>query len=320
MPPRGSGIVTSTMAERGTHISVLLPELVDGLAVTPGGSYIDCTLGAGGHAYAALTASMPGGRLLGLDADPRAIQTARERLRPFQGSHVLVNENFSRVRAVAEEHGFLQVQGVYFDLGISSLQLDEPGRGFSFLHDDPLDMRFGPGQSRTAAELVNEATPEALARVIYTYGEEPRSRAIARRIVAARPVETTTHLAELVRQAAPGPQRHIHPATRTFQALRIWVNDEMASLELGLEQAISLLAPQGRIVVIAFHSLEDRIVKDLFARESRDCICPPRLPMCVCGHKATLGRITRKVIVPSQEEQQRNPRSRSAKMRVAEKS
>ncbi len=311
--------MVNAMAERASHISVLLSELLHGLSVTAGGSYIDCTLGAGGHAHAVLSASMPGGRLLGLDADPRAIETAQERLRPFQDSYVLINENFARVRDAAEEHGFLHVQGIYFDLGISSMQLDEPGRGFSFLHDDPLDMRFGPGQTRTAAELVNEATPEELARVIYTYGEEPRSRAIARRIFAARPVETTMQLAELVRQAAPGPQRHIHPATRTFQAIRIWVNDEMASLEIGLEQAIALLAPQGRIVVISFHSLEDRIVKDLFARESRDCICPPRLPMCVCGHKATLGRVTRKVIVPSQEEQQSNPRSRSAKMRVAEK-
>ncbi|MBF8299490.1 MAG: rRNA small subunit methyltransferase [Dehalococcoidia bacterium] len=308
-----------SMTQPALHISVLLHELIEGLAVISGGRYIDCTLGGGGHAKAVLSASMPGGRLLGMDADPRAVETAGEALSPFYGHYTIVNENFGNLEVVAHQHGFSQVQGIYFDLGLSSLQLDEPGRGFSFLHDDPLDMRFGPWQTRTAAELVNDATVEELARVIHAYGEEPRSWAIARRVAAARPVTSTKQLADLIREAAPVRTRHIHPATRTFQALRIWVNDELAVLEKALEQAVGLLAPGGRIAVIAFHSLEDRIVKDFFASESRDCICPPRLPVCVCGHKAVLKRITRRVIVPTQSEQGTNPRSRSARLRVAER-
>ena len=301
------------------HVSVLLPEVIRGLGVVPGGTYIDCTLGAGGHAEAVLQFAVPGGRLLGIDADPNAIAEARERLAPYQGAFVLVNNNFVNLAQVARETGYREAGGVLFDLGLSSMQLAEPGRGFSFQHDDPLDMRFGPDQERTAADLVNDATVEELAKVLWEYGEESRSRPIARAVEAARPVRTTAELAEIVRRAAPGPQRHIHPATKTFQALRIWVNEELEHLESALEQAVEVLRPGGRVSVIAFHSLEDRIVKDFFQRESRDCICPPGLPMCVCGHKASLSRVTRKVIQPSEEEQRENPRSRSAKLRVAEK-
>jgi 16S rRNA (cytosine1402-N4)-methyltransferase len=301
------------------HISVLLPELVAGLAVVPGGRYVDCTIGAGGHAEAVLRAAQPGGRLLGLDADPAALGLAAGRLSEFGGAAVLVHANFSHLAETASDHRFTAVQGVYFDLGVSSMQLDTPERGFSFQHEAPLDMRFSPDQARSAAELVNEAPEAEIARILYRYGEEPRSRAVARRIVASRPIETTTQLAEVVRQALPGPHQRIHPATRVFQAIRIWVNDELEALESALEQAAGLLAPGGRIGVISFHSLEDRIVKEYFQRESRDCICPPRLPACICGHQASLRLVNRQVIIPSAGEQQENPRSRSAKLRIAEK-
>ena len=307
------------MTKPWEHTSVLLPELVQRLEVRSGGRYIDCTLGAAGHAEAVLEGAVPGGRLLGLDADPHAIAVARERLERFGGAFAFANRNFVELEAAAEEQGFDDADGVYFDLGLSSMQLAEPGRGFSFLHDDPLDMRFSPSRDRTAADLVNEAPVEELARVIYEYGEEPKSRSIARRIEAARPVRSTAQLAEIVRSAAPGPQRHIHPATRTFQALRIWVNDELGHLQQALDQAIHVLKPGGRIAVISFHSLEDRIVKDYFKKESTDCICLSKLPICVCGHVASLRRVTRKVIQPGEVELRDNPRSRSAKLRVAEK-
>ena len=255
------------MTQPREHISVLLPELLDGLQIRPGGRYIDCTLGAGGHAAAVLAAALPGGRLLGLDADPQAIAVARRRLAASSGSCSLVNVNFAQLKETAYQEGFEQVDGVYFDLGLSSMQLAEPGRGFSFLHDDPLDMRFSPDQERTAADLVNDAPMDELVRVLFEYGEESRSRAIARAIEAARPVRTTAELAEIVRRAAPGPQRHIHPATKTFQALRIWVNEELEHLESALEQAAEVLRPGGRVAVISFHSLEDRIVKDFFQKE-----------------------------------------------------
>ena len=301
------------------HISVLPRELVEGLAVTPGGIYVDGTLGPGGHAAVVLAASSPGGRLLGIDADPRAIRAAERRLQEWRGQYVLVNDTFANLQAVCASLGFARVNGVYFDLGLSSLQLGEPERGFSFQADDPLDMRFGPLQSRTAADAVNGLSQEELARVLWACGEEPRSRAIARRIVAARPVRSTAELARIVASASRGPRGRIHPATRTFQALRIWVNDELAALETALRQAVIVTGPGGRIGVISYHSLEDRMVKQWFRQESTDCICPPGLPVCVCGHQASLRLITRRPLAPSEEEVQRNPRSRSAKLRIAER-
>ena len=300
------------------HIPALAQELVQGLHVIPGGLYVDCTAGGGGHAEAVLGASAPGGRLLGIDADPQAIRAAQRRLQRFQGDILLVNDNFANLQEIAERHGFGRVHGVYFDLGLSTLQLEEPGRGFSFQREDPLDMRLSDRQRRTAADLVNDSPLEELAQVLRSYGEERRSRAIARRIVAERPIQTTGQLARLVQRAAPFPGGRIHPATRTFQALRIWANDELANLERALRQTLRIMAPGGRIAAISYHSLEDRAVKTLFKQESTDCICPPGIPICSCGHKATLRILTRKVIVPSAGEIERNPRSRSARLRIAE--
>lgn len=309
----------SSAAPTAVHISVLREELVRGLQVVPGGRYVDCTVGGGGHAEAVLEASAPGGRLLGIDADPRAIRTAERRLSRFQGSYLLFNDNFANLRAICEKTGFLPVHGVYFDLGLSSLQLEEPARGFSFQRDEPLDMRFSDRQAVTAADIVNTYSEGELARVLWTYGEEPRSRAIARRIVGRRPLRTTGELAQLIEQMGPRRRGRIHPATRVFQALRICVNDEIANLEQALRQAIEVLGRSGRLVLISYHSLEDRVVKRWFQRESTDCLCPPPVPVCVCGHKATLRLITRRVLTPSAQEIQRNPRSRSAKLRIAER-
>lgn len=307
------------MVEPRQHISVLLEELVHGLAVVRGGMYVDCTLGGGGHAEAVLKSASPGGRLLGIDADPRAIRTADRRLWQFEGAYVLVNENFEHLGEIAKRQGFGRVNGVYFDLGLSSMQLAEEGRGFSFQRDEALDMRFGSGQNKTARDLLNEESPAEIARALRLYGEEPKAWAIARRVEAARPLRTTGDLVRVI-EGVTGPQRgHVHPATRTFQAIRIWVNDELGILEAALRGAVGLLGSSGRLAVISFHSLEDRIVKTLFKEESRDCICPPGLPMCVCGHKASLRLVNKRVIEASAEEVRENPRSRSAKLRVAEK-
>jgi 16S rRNA (cytosine1402-N4)-methyltransferase len=285
----------------------------------PGQRFMDGTIGAGGHAEAILQASSPDGRLLGLDADPAALRLARERLAPYLGRFHLENASFTRLAAVAHTHGFAPVDGILLDLGLSSMQLTASERGFSFQSEGPLDMRFDPRSPTTAADLVNRLPQEELADVLYQYGEERRSRAIARAIVAARPLHTTQELAGVVARAAGGRDRSkIHPATRTFQALRIAVNDELEALRETLPQAVSLLAPGGRLAVISFHSLEDRIVKNFFLQESKDCLCPPEQLVCTCGHRATLRIITRKPITAGSSETQANPRARSAKLRVAE--
>ena len=301
-----------------THAPVLTEEAIRFLAVQPGGRYVDCTLGAGGHARAIMEAASPGGLLLGLDADPKAIAAAARTLEPFGQSLRLVEANFRELEAICRRHNFIPVHGVLFDLGLSSLQLAEPGRGFSFQADAPLDMRFNPSQQLTAAEIVNLYAEEELADVIWRYGEEPGSRRIARAVVRARPVRTTRQLAEIVSRTVPGRGR-IHPATRTFQALRIAVNDELGALESGLEQAVAVLGRGGRLVVISFHSLEDRIVKQFLQRESRDCICPPENITCTCGHHATLRLLTKHTVTPRPDEVANNPRSRSARLRAAEK-
>ncbi len=300
------------------HIPVLLPQTISGLALQPDAACIDGTLGGAGHAEALLIATAPGGRLLGLDADPAAIERSRVRLAPFGSRATLVQASFRQMADVAAAHGFAALQAILLDLGMSSFQLAEAERGFSFLGEGPLDMRMNPGTALTAAEIVNEWPVEELADVIYQYGEEPRSRRIARAIITARPLRTTTELAAAVSRAIGG-HAHIHPATRVFQALRIKVNDELGTLEAVLPQIVTLLAPGGRFAVITFHSLEDRIVKQFIQRETRDCLCPPRLPRCVCGHKATLKIVTRKPIQPDEAEVVANPRSRSAKLRIAEK-
>ncbi|MBI4303559.1 MAG: 16S rRNA (cytosine(1402)-N(4))-methyltransferase RsmH [Chloroflexi bacterium] len=301
------------------HIPVLLNETIKALAVRPGGRYIDCTLGGGGHAAAILEHSWPGGQLLGIDADPEALQIARARLERYRESILLVNDNFANLEAICYKYDFFPVHGVLFDLGLSSIQLETEGRGFSFQQEAPLDMRFDRHQKLTAADIVNTYSEAELAHLLLDYGEEWHSRQIARHIVRERPVETTTQLASIVERAVGGRRGKIHPATKTFQALRIAVNNELQNLESALGQAINVLGFEGRLVVISYHSLEDRIVKQFMQRESRDCICPPGTPACVCGHKARLWLINKKVITPSPEELALNPRSRSARLRVAER-
>lgn len=298
------------------HVPVLYREVLTGLQVRPGGCYIDATIGAGGHAAGILDTSTPDGRLLGLDADPEAVAFAQSALRHFGDRALVVAANFREIKAVAIAHGFEQVDGVLMDLGFSSRQLAAADRGFSFDRDGPLDMRLNPNQELTAADLIEELSESELADLIWRYGEERHSRRIARAIVAARPVTTTGQLAGLVAKAV-GHREKIHPATRVFQALRIAVNDELGALAEALPQARDLIRPGGRLAVIAFHSLEDRLVKQFYQQEARDCICPPDVPMCVCGHMATLGLITRKPIRPSDEEIGQNPRSRSARLRIA---
>lgn len=303
----------------GTHIPVLFHAVLDGLLVRPGGRYIDATVGGGGHAAGMLAASSPDGRLLGLDRDPAAVEAARVHLSLYARRVVLVHSSFARLAEVARAYHFFPADGILFDLGLSSLQLADLTRGFAFMADGPLDMRFDPAQGGpTAAVLVNSLSAGELATLLYRYGEEEQARRIAEAIVAARPLHTTKELAIVVERAV-GRRGRIHPATRTFQALRIAVNEELAALEAALPRAVEILAPGGRLAVIGFHSLEDRLVKRFLRRESRDCICPPEAPVCTCGHRAALRLVTTKPVRPAADEVAANPRSRSARMRVAEK-
>lgn len=302
------------------HEPVLLREVVAVLDPQPGGRFIDGTVGAGGHAAALLEATAPDGRLLGFDRDPAALGFAARRLAPFGRRFTPVAGSYGDMAAVAPAHGFAAVDGILLDLGLSSRQLDDPERGFSFLKDGPLDMRFDPRQGATAADLINNLSAEELTDLFRRYGEETQSRRIARLVVTHRPMETTTELAGLIereigRRGRPGR----HPATKVFQALRIAVNDELAEVERGLRAAVDLLHPGGRLAVISFHSLEDRIVKQFFRAATRDCVCPPAQPVCTCGARATLHRVTRKAVQASVEEIAANPRSRSARLRVAAK-
>ena len=305
------------------HQPVLYHEIIHALQPSRGGLFIDATLGAGGHAAGILEASSPDGRLLGLDVDPQALDLAQERLATFAGRAVIVQASYTELEQQAGRLGWKAIDGILLDLGVSSMQLDTPERGFSSQTDAPLDMRFDPRSPATAASLVNTLPEAELADIIYRYGEERSSRHIARAIVQARPIETTHQLAEVVLRASPGHgtyrRERLHPATRTFQALRIAVNRELEAIEIVLPQAVSLLRAGGRLAVISFHSLEDRIVKQYMRRESQDCICPPRRPVCTCGHRATLVEITRRPIRPQDAEVERNPRARSARLRVAEK-
>lgn len=302
------------------HQPVLYQDIIHALQPHREGKYVDGTVGAGGHASGILEASRPNGQLLGLDVDPQALALARTRLAPFGPRAILIQASYTSLTVQLTGLAWAAVDGIVLDLGVSSMQLDTPGRGFSFREDAPLDMRFDPTQpdTPTAADLVNTLPESDLADLIYRYGEERHSRRVARAILYARPIHTTGHLASVIAKAVHGGT-HLHPATRTFQALRIAVNGELDAVEMVLPQAIQALAPGGRLAVIAFHSLEDRIVKEYFRRESRDCICPPRHPMCVCGHKAIIQEITRKPIQADDEEVETNPRARSAKLRVAEK-
>ena len=299
------------------HVPVLLREVLDALAPHPEGRYIDGTGGGGGHSEALLAAG-PHSRLLVLDADPAAVERIRRRLQPFGERAVVVQSNFRHLAAVAQAHDFTAVDGILLDLGLSSDQLELEARGFALLRDAPLDMRFDPTTGSSAADLVNTLPERELADLIYGYGEERHSRRIARAIVQARPLHSSGQLAAVIEKSI-GRRERIHPATRTFQALRIAVNDEMSSLSETLPQAVSLLRPGGRLAVISFHSLEDRIVKQFMQREAKDCLCPPEVLVCQCGHRATLRLITRKPVEASAAEVDLNPRSRSAKLRVAER-
>jgi 16S rRNA (cytosine1402-N4)-methyltransferase len=306
------------------HYPVLYNEIIHALSPADGGFYIDGTVGAGGHAYGILEASSPGGQLLGFDLDPAALEIARKRLAPFGSRAVLVKDSYTNLKVHQQRLSWDLVDGILLDLGISSMQLDSTERGFSFQHDTPLDMRFDPGSKITAAELVNEWSEGELAEILFLFGEERRARKIARAIVQSRPVTTTRQLAEIVNQAvggkgARGRQSRLDPATLTFQAIRIAVNRELDSIKAVLPEAIDVLKPGGRLAVISFHSLEDRLVKQFFRRESLNCICPPKVPVCTCGHVASIREITRKPVQPSEAEVQKNPRSRSARLRVAEK-
>jgi 16S rRNA (cytosine1402-N4)-methyltransferase len=301
------------------HLPVLYNEIIHAMQPKCGGLYVDGTVGAGGHAWGIMQASNPDGQLLGLDIDPQAIVLARDKLAEFGERVQLVQASYTALLKQLAELRWQQVDGVLLDLGLSSMQLDTPLRGFSFQTEAPLDMRFDPDGKTSAADLVNMLDEDELADLLYNYGEERRSRQVARAIVNARPIITTTQLANVVAGATSGGKSGIHPATRTFQALRIAVNGELEALEEFLPQTLQALRTGGRLAIISFHSLEDRIVKQFMRTESRDCICPPPQPICTCGHKATLREIMGKPIRPQENEIRNNVRSRSARLRVAER-
>lgn len=307
------------------HLPVMVEEVMTALSPLAGSFQIDATVGGGGHALRILEAATPGGRLLGLDADGAAIARTARRLARFGDRVVLRQANFEAIGQVAEEEGFGSVDGVLLDLGLSSYQLADDARAFSFRAHGPLDMRFDVTRGIPASELVATLDEAALAQLFRDYGEEPHARRFARAIVFARaeaPIETGEQLAALIERSAPAPRpgpgrRRIHPATRVFQALRIAVNRELDVLPTALEGALALLRPGGRLVVISYHSLEDRIVKRFLAAERRGCICPPRLPVCVCGRAPRLAPVGPQPLMPTEAEVAHNPRARSAKLRVA---
>ncbi|GAC1301707.1 MAG: 16S rRNA (cytosine(1402)-N(4))-methyltransferase RsmH [Ktedonobacteraceae bacterium] len=313
------------------HVPVMLEEVLKFLQPEPGGHYIDGTLGGGGHTEALLERSTPNGKVLGIDADIQALARVRERLAESvsSGQLVLAHGNFAELARIVDEAGFVSIQGIVLDLGFSSHQMDNPERGFAFSADGPLDMRLDQSEGMSAADLVNSASEQELANIIWRYGEEKRSRQIARRIVHERAkgaITRTAQLAKLVAAGVPYKSGAIHPATKTFQALRIAVNHELERLEAVLPQMLEVLSVRGetdgkdggRMVVISFHSLEDRLVEEFMRREAKDCICPPQVPVCVCGHKARLRLLTPKPVIPTSEEVSANPRARSAKLRAAE--
>ena len=301
------------------HQPVLYKEIIHALQPQAGGRYVDGTLGAGGHARGIMEASAPDGQLLGLDVDPQALAIARRNLAPYEQRIHLAQASYTSLATQLAQLGWVAVDGILLDLGASSMQFDTPERGFSILHDAPLDMRFGTQAVQTAADLVNTSSERELADLIYQYGEERDSRKIARAIVKARPIHTTRELVAAIESVSPRRGDRVHPATRTFQALRIAVNEELDSIETVLPQAVDALKPGGRLAVISFHSLEDRIVKDFFREQSKDWVNPPYEQIYEEERKAALKEVNRKPIVPSDEEIKSNPRARSAKLRIAEK-
>ena len=312
------------------HIPVLCDKVVNFLKPKPDGVYIDGTVGLGGHSAAILKTSAPDGRVIGIDLDVEALTVANDRLHTFGERYALINGNFAEMDVLLERHSVQAVDGILLDLGVSSLQLDTPHRGFSFKHTGPLDMRMNLGQgldsdeetTLTAMQVVNESTMDALVDIFRRYGEERFAKRIAHRIVQARQqglITTTTQLAEVVKRAVPQTASKIHPATRVFQALRIHVNTELENLVVGLDVAISLLKSGGCLCVITFHSLEDRIVKRCFQTCARTCICPPKMPICICEHSPSVEIVTKRPVLPGAAEIQHNPRARSAKLRAARK-
>lgn len=302
------------------HVSVLRQETIDNIVTNPSGIYVDCTLGGGGHTYALAQRLNKDALIIGLDQDKDAIAAATERLSDISCRHILVQRNFRYIHEVLDELGIEAVDGIMFDLGVSSYQLDTPERGFSYMQDGPLDMRMDNSRTKSAYEVVNTYGQEELYHVIKEYGEERWAKRIAAFIVNARqekPIERTSELVSIIKKAIPAGARKDgpHPAKRTFQAIRIEVNDELGILHDALEHAAQCLKPGGHICVITFHSLEDRITKKTFKLMATDCICPPDMPVCVCHHKAIL-TVKRQPIVPSEEELKQNPRARSAKLRV----
>ena len=306
------------------HKPVLLEECIEALRIRPDGVYLDGTLGRAGHSLEIAKRLTGGGRLIAIDRDETALAAAEERLAPYRDRVTLVHSNFSRLGEVLEELGIAGVDGMLFDLGVSSPQLDEPARGFSYMHDAPLDMRMDGAAPLTAREVVNLWSYDELRRILLEYGEERYAAAIAKSIVRARetaPIETTLQLAELIRRAMPAAalREKQHPAKRSFQAIRIAVNDELGELPPMLEAAERGLNVGGRLAVISFHSLEDRIIKQTLQKLATGCTCPPEFPVCVCGKKPKMKLVTRKPIVSGETELAYNPRARSAKLRVAEK-
>ncbi|MFB9750482.1 16S rRNA (cytosine(1402)-N(4))-methyltransferase RsmH [Paenibacillus hodogayensis] len=313
------------------HVTVLKEESVEALHIEENGIYVDCTMGGAGHSSLIASKLGDAGRLIAFDQDDVALANGRTMLAPYGERAVLVKSNFRYLRSVLagldfvpKKDGVPQVNGILFDLGVSSPQLDEAERGFSYNHDAELDMRMDRDTELTAATIVNEWSAQEIAKILFEYGEEKFSRKIAAELVAARAqgrIATTGQLVELIKEAIPAAARRTgpHPAKRSFQALRIAVNDELGAFEDALSDSIRCLAPGGRVAVITFHSLEDRICKHEFASHLEKCTCPPDFPMCVCGKKGSLRLVTRKPLLPSAAELERNPRARSAKLRVAEK-
>jgi len=305
------------------HISVLLEECLEGLAIKPDGIYLDGTLGGAGHS-SQIAKRLTTGRLIGIDRDPVALKAASERLEPYKDNVTLVHSNFCEMAQVIKNLGLSGVDGILLDLGVSSPQLDDGARGFSYMADAPLDMRMNSEDSLTAHTVVNTWSQDELKRILFDYGEERYAPRIAGAICRCREektIGTTLELVDIIRSAMPAQalREKQHPAKRSFQAIRIAVNDELGSVERAMEAAIPLLNPGGRLAVITFHSLEDRIVKNAMAEAARGCTCPPSFPVCVCGKKPQVRLISRKPIVATEEELEANPRSRSAKLRVCEK-
>ena len=311
------------MMDNAKHVSVLLDECIENLAIKPDGIYVDGTLGLGGHSYE-IASRLTTGRLIGIDRDETAIARAGERLAPFAGKITLVHGNFSDTASILDDLGIDAVDGMLFDLGVSSPQLDEAERGFSYMHDAPLDMRMDRSEGLTAYDVVNDYSADRLSRIFWDYGEERYARRISAAIIAARekkPVETTFELVDIIKGALPAAalREKQHPAKRCFQAIRIAVNDELGAISALMDTAPDKLKLGGRLCVISFHSLEDRIVKSGIAARENGCTCPREAPICTCGFIKTLKSVCRKPILPGADEIERNPRARSAKLRVAER-